>query len=378
MRKSNETASQAIVGFFMLTILLLLGYFTIVISGVDLMTGRSRVRMTVLFSQVGGLKDHDNVMYRGTKVGTVERVEVTPTNLVVIANVDGGVVLRERCRIAVCSLSMLGGNYLQLDEGEGEPMDLAATVFLGETPTDWMRDVAEIARNLNNMTSAVEFHNIVSNIEEVSVKANQFADKVNQFTDDANEVMARVRRGEGTVGRLLSGDESVYGDLRNTVTKASAIADRIERGEGTLGKLLSDDETVYADMRQTMANIRTVAGRLERGEGLLGRFLVEDAALYGEVTNSVVAFRQACASFNLSDKESGARSVVDGANRLLANLNDVAQRLKGGEGTLGRLAASQEMYDEVQALIKDVRQVVDNYRDTTPISTFSSLAIGGF
>src|SRR5574344_2156000 len=28
-------------------------------------------------------------------------------------------------------------------------------------------------------------------------------------------------------------------------------------------------------------------------------------------------------------------------------------------------------------LIKDVRQVVDNYRDTTPISTFGSLILGG-
>jgi hypothetical protein len=30
----------------------------------------------------------------------------------------------------------------------------------------------------------------------------------------------------------------------------------------------------------------------------------------------------------------------------------------------------------VTALVKDIRQVVDNYRDTTPISSFGSL-IGG-
>ena len=36
------------------------------------------------------------------------------------------------------------------------------------------------------------------------------------------------------------------------------------------------------------------------------------------------------------------------------------------------------MYDELQGLIKDVRQVLDNYRDTTPISTFTSLATGAF
>ena len=74
MRKKNDTFAQVIVGMFMVTILLLLGYFTIVISGVDLIRGKEKVRVQIAFDQVGGLKDHDNVMYRGTKVGTVERV----------------------------------------------------------------------------------------------------------------------------------------------------------------------------------------------------------------------------------------------------------------------------------------------------------------
>jgi hypothetical protein len=34
------------------------------------------------------------------------------------------------------------------------------------------------------------------------------------------------------------------------------------------------------------------------------------------------------------------------------------------------------MYREVEGLVRDIRQMVDNYRDTTPISTFSSLATG--
>ena len=54
-----------------------------------------------------------------------------------------------------------------------------------------------------------------------------------------------------------------------------------------------------------------------------------------------------------------------------------AERLKSGEGTIGRLINSPELYDEVNALAKDVRQVLDNYRDTTPISTFGSLIMGG-
>ena len=56
----------------------------------------------------------------------------------------------------------------------------------------------------------------------------------------------------------------------------------------------------------------------------------------------------------------------------------MALNLKDGKGTLGKLLSDESMYNEVNGLIKDVRQVLDNYRDTTPISTFSSLAIGAF
>ena len=87
--KKNDAFSEVIVGLFMIAVLSLLAYFTIVISGVDLVRGRKNVVVRVDFSDVSGLKPHDNVMYRGTKVGTVDRIDLTPSNLVVTVEIDG-------------------------------------------------------------------------------------------------------------------------------------------------------------------------------------------------------------------------------------------------------------------------------------------------
>ena len=73
----------------------------------------------------------------------------------------------------------------------------------------------------------------------------------------------------------------------------------------------------------------------------------------------------------LSDKE-----LSDNAAKVVENLAAVSGRLEKGEGTLGKLTAERALYDEISALVKDVRQIVDNYRDTTPITTFGSLATG--
>ena len=335
-RRKNDVFSEAIVGLFMIAVLSLLVYFTVVISGVDVLKGRQKVIASVAFSSVGGLKDHDNVMYRGTKVGGVESIEVTPSNLVVRIEIDQSVVLRESYTISVCSLSMLGGQFLKIEEGEGEVVSLTDGLLHGEPPTDWMQDVARIAKNLKDLTENDSVHVIITNVEATTASARTIAE--------------RLERGEGTLGKLLSSDDTVYGDLTNAVADAKAmlanaseISERIKNGEGTVGKLLSSDSDLYADLK-----------------------------------DAVASFKKACEQIKLPETlDKDVAEIMDGANKLVANLTEVSEKLKNGEGTLGKLTSESEMYDEVQGLLKDVRQVLDNYRDTTPISTFGSLIMGG-
>ena len=336
MKRKSEAFTQAIVGVFMLTVLLLMGYFTIVISGVDVLSGRHRVPVRVAFSQVGGLKDRDNVMYRGTKVGVVERVEVTPSNLVVTARIDSNVILREGYSATVCSLSMLGGTYLRLDEGEGEALDLETTLFRGVTPTDWMEDLRQIASTVNGFVSGPELGVIVTNAVEASEKAREFAEDAKRMADDVKAFIDKANH---------------FAD------KAVAVADRVERGEGMVGKLLSSDDTVYDDFKETMANAKEISAKVNRDK------------MFDDLEAGIAAFRQAAESFD-------AKAMSEKGTALLADLGVVAERLKNGEGTLGRLSNDPELYEEVKGLMKDVRQIVDNYRDTTPISTFTSLATG--
>ena len=338
MKRRNDTFSQMIVGLFMVTILLLLGYFTIVISGVDIVLGREKVRLTAVFDNVGGLKDHDNVMYRGTKVGTVERVAVTPSNLVVTANIDGDVVLRGGYRISVCSLSMLGGTYLQLEEGEGERLELATTTFRGETTSDWMADVSRIARNLNLLSDRIEHSGIISNIEVASTSARIVAQ--------------RIERGEGLLGKLTSSDEELYGEIRETVANARAISAQLNRKQ-----LYDNLELAISDFRKVCANIAALSDGVD-------------------VKAAVADFRKVCANITKATEGMDLRLSAAKANELMDNLNTVADRIRRGEGTLGKLTADDGLYREVDGLIRDVRQVIDNYRDTTPISTFSSLITG--
>lgn len=387
MKKNSDVFSEVVVGVFMVAVLALLVYFTVVISGVDVLFGREKALARIAFTDVGGLKERDNVVYRGMKVGIVEKIELAPTNVMVTVLVDRDVVLRETCQASVSALSLLGGNYLFLEEGAGAVQPLATTVFRGDPPIDWVRDLGKIAGSLNEVLNDGSFRSIVSNFEATA--------------ENVNKIVARVERGEGTAGRLLSRDDTVYQDLREAVAgakravgdaektfdgarktfdHAAAVAERLDRGEGTLGRLLSKDDAVYADLKQTLANAAAISARIERGEGTLGRLTAKDDALWGDLTNAVANVRAATAKLKSGEGLLGRAfndaALADDAAKLVANLRTVSERLEKGEGTLGRLMTERELYDEVNAAIKDVRQIIDNYRDTTPITTFGALATG--
>ena len=340
MKKQNNAFAHAVVGFFMLALVALLAYYTIVVSGVDLLSGRGRRQVRIVFDQVGGLKEHDNVMFRGTKVGTVDQIAVTPSNLVVTAAVDESVTLRRGCRATVGSLSVLGGSYLLLEEGSGEPVDMSAETLVGESPSDWMNDVSRIAKNLRDLTDRLEVGGIVTNLEAAS--------------ESVKNVLARIERGEGLVGRLVSSDDAVYDDLKETVTNIKSISGQLNR------------TNLFANLDATIANAREISEKLNRQR------------LFDELDGAIADFRKTCQTIGSAADGVDLKGVAGRANELLDNLNDVASRLRRGEGTIGRLTADDTLYKEVEGLVRDVRQVIDNYRDTTPISTFTSLATGAF
>lgn len=349
-RKRSSAFADMITGVFVLSVLALLAYFTIVISGIDLLRGRERVAVTLRFAEVGGLKDHDNVMFRGMKVGTVENIELVDDELRVHIDLDRSVVLHRGYHATVSSLSILGGNYLQLEDGDGEPLDLAATELRGDPPMDWMRDIARIARNLNELTSDGGLRQAVSNIVAMSERANA--------------IVERIERGEGTVGKLLSSDETIYTDLKSAVGEANAMMTDARQMVTDIRTEFDGAKEIVADVKTTFANAAEVSGQL-RSENLVG-----------DLKEAIASFRKSCESFDMGDTKSSLNEIAANAQQLVASLSRLADKLEKGEGTLGKLMSDDRVYNEVEGIVRDARQVLDNFRDTTPISSFSSLATG--
>jgi phospholipid/cholesterol/gamma-HCH transport system substrate-binding protein len=177
-------------------------------------------------------------------------------------------------------------------------------------------------------------------------KPTDILEEIGAAVAGIREMTDKVAAGEGTLGKLIH-DDAAYNSLQETLTNLRDVSAKLAKGEGTVGKLLND-ETLYTDLQETMANLKDVSGRLANGEGTLGKLLSKDEQLYQDLSAS------------------------------MASLRTITDKIGSGEGTLGRLVNDDEIYVEAQKLLGELRAAIDDMRETSPVTTFSTVLFGAF
>ncbi|MCL1887960.1 MAG: MlaD family protein [Kiritimatiellaeota bacterium] len=334
--------SEIVVGAFMVMVLLALVVFTALTAGVDFFTGRGRKTLVFAFDDVAGLRAQDPVIMRGMPVGKIRGITLAETGVLVEALVDDRVVLREGYSATVRPTSLLGGNLLAIEEGAGAEVDASAPLA-GAAPRDLMAEVGAAVGDIRRFINAIDTAQINAILADVGATARGLSN-----------IVARVDAGEGTVGRLLSSDDTVYNDiaafaseLREVVSRVNVFVAGLSESDGSIQRLFADDGALYETLASTLRNLDAVTTRLAAGEGTLGKLLSNDDTVYNDIA------------------------------AITADLRQFMAELKKGDGTLGKLIADPSLYNNVEGLILDARGALDNFRETTPITSFGSLLMGG-
>ena len=220
--RMRELGMEVIVGTFMFVALLSLCVFTIVLSRENVF--KKTYPFEVVFADVMGLRDGDNVMMRGMTVGKVKAMILQDDGVHVVAALQRPVHLKKDYSIGIVFSSVLGGRYMQISEGNPVLEGLApGTVVKGQTPQDVMALVSAVAADLK-------------------------------------EITGKINSGQGTIGKLVN-EDALYNDARASLANLNAITDKINHGEGTLG-LLVNDESLYLEVKQVIGDIRATVDEM--------------------------------------------------------------------------------------------------------------------
>ena len=334
-KRRSDMSMELIVGTVALMILLAMAYFTIVVGRQAFW--RKTYPVDVRFENVMGLRDGDNVVIRGMSVGKVRSILLVSNEVLVVSDLEREMVFRRDYRILVVFTSVLGGRQLEINEGSPASPLLPPGVRLhGEQPVDLIDSANAMVSDVRNM------------INEGGVASNLAATIAN-----LKGISDRLKNGEGTIGRLL-GEEGLYLQFQSTMKDAGevlaqikTVTTKLSQGEGTVGKLLMDDR-VYKDIEKTTTNLRELTDRVNAGEGTLGKLLSKDDSMYQNLSAT------AC------------------------SLSNITAHIERGDGLLGKLITDNQMADDVKQAIQELRAMIDDFRETSPVVSFSSFLFGTF
>ncbi|WP_424811944.1 MlaD family protein [Roseococcus sp. YIM B11640] len=208
----------------LLAVLIFLG--AVLQAGVlrDWLTPSATLRVLLPNEGIGGLSVGAEVEVLGTRAGTVRRVVIAPA-----ARLYAEVQLDEQAKAFVRRDSVAtirkrygvaGAAFLDIARGTGAPLD-------------WNFAVIEA----NSDRAPTETLGAI--FDEVRGKVMPILDDLGRAAHSLSETAARIQRGEGFVGRLVSDDE-MSGQARDMLAEVRSMMD-------TLRRVLASAETAAAE-----------------------------------------------------------------------------------------------------------------------------------
>jgi len=281
------------VGVFV--ILGLVTFITLLFLLTDAAAFRGRYKITTAVEDVSGLRNGDPVQMRGVNIGRVHRSSMEPgaDSVVVTLEIEGEWEIPVDSRVELLSGGVLaGGRIVEIRPGTMNEFVNGGGHIPGEVVRGMLEDsdaLAERGRELldrlNGLLSDSTVRNVEGTLGEMQILMTEMADLAEERGDDLGSLIDELRStarnlGDATgpefqenlQGTLASADSMMISmnSASTRLNRASAslevVLARMERGEGTLGQL-SVNDSLYHSLNAAAASLQTLLKDLQANPG---------------------------------------------------------------------------------------------------------------
>jgi len=188
-------------------------------------------------------------------------------------------VIRTDSIASIATDGLLGNKFLLIDIGttgpapagwvlpSREPFEFGdLLVRIRETVNAIDKTVSDVKGDVANATQSVA--ESAKHVDQIIVAAQKPIEKftvaANKISDDASALIARVRAGEGTIGKLLN-DDAVYNSLSHSAKEVETALGNLRQSSTDLKELISRFKSgdVPADIERTMKNVSESSEKLK-------------------------------------------------------------------------------------------------------------------
>lgn len=220
------------------------------------------------FDNVEGLRTGAAVRLNGLNVGSVSNVRLMEMNqyrveVTMRINRDIKQFIRLDSEAAIETEGIIGSKIVVITPGSKENATIEdGGVIMSQAPVNMSQIIAE--------TQGIMGY-------------------VKDLTKEFSEVLVKVNRGEGTMGKLVN-DDQLYFEAVNIVQSADTalivMVDRLEKMSGFIIGLGTGIEDIVGNVDSAATDLRDLIAKIEGGEGALGA-LIADESVYDSIKTVV-------------------------------------------------------------------------------------------
>ncbi len=290
---ATENKRSIIVGLFVLVGLVIL------ISGILVLGGQQNrfsknIQVSTIFDDVSGLKAGNNVWFSGVKIGTIKSItfkNLKQVEIVMAIEAKSHEYIRKDAVAKIGSESFIGNKLIVIEGGSSD------------TPAIEEGDVLQSAKEggIDAMLSTLQVNN-----ENLAI-----------ITKNFSELSARIARGEGAVGAVLTD---------------SLMAIHIRQMIANLDKTASNTAMASQALNQLTDKLNA--------KGTLINDLLTDTVVYGNLQSAVAQLQ----------------GITQTASALVTNLNQTAGKLDDKDNVAGVLLNDPEAAETIKQTLLNLEQ----------------------
>lgn len=318
------------VGMLILVGVGILAALILVMGGISF---NKRFPLYVDFENPGGLQPGAPVKMAGVRVGTIDALEfrASPPDPVTGRRtlVRVRILIEERyhreihrnAEFYVTTQGVLGEQFLAIDPGTGNDQIPAGAVVVGQGPPRVDLFVARAYTLLDDTVAAIHAHRdtlhaILTDLAAVLHNTNALltrnASRIDQLLADTDQVVRDT--------------DALINSARERYVDGQQVRRMVDRVDGILSALERDVPPLAHDARQLTAELHRIAS------GVGDQQLRE-----------------------LRETIHGVHTLTERANTMAQDAQRVIAHVRQGRGTVGALLMDEEIYDDLQELVRDLK-----------------------
>ena len=251
------------------------------------------IRYKTVLSDASGIFEKTNIKVAGINAGKIKKIELQGAQALITFEILEEVKVTPSATLKVKSVGLLGDKFIDMDLGDMKGERLPEDGFLNaeggqgfdtlaKDASDVLREVKEIAATIKESLRDEKGQNlikeIVNNINDMTASLKRITtgneDKIARIIDDVQQISEQLAHETDRYQKdSLMGDLSKIGPILDKADSAVAdlkvIMADLKDGKGTVGKLLRDD-AVVDQVSQTLSSVNRLVNRINNIEADIG------------------------------------------------------------------------------------------------------------